>query len=81
MFRLVKSFDCQRMPEQVKRAFFRTTEAVGNDCHVSWEVQHVPCDSMVPDDEEPDRDVRMVDDWLLANGAEDLEIVLINHWW
>lgn len=36
-FKLMKVFDCDDMPPDVKKKFFKNTEK-GNDCYVDWPV-------------------------------------------
>ena len=82
----MKVFDCQwdpGMPEDVKKAFFSFYEC-GNDTYVEWIVHED--DSTYVEEENLSR--RLVDAWLIANGAEDRkegkyngETVLIKHWW
>lgn len=68
----MKVFDCQGMPSDVRRSFFNATAGTANDCLVDW---------TVGDCEDPDEDIRAVDAWLVANGAVDLEGVVVSHWW
>ena len=73
--KMMKVFDCQYMPEDVKKAFFDLTDDYKNDCYVSWFVK----DEL--DDEDNDKAL-LVTKWLLEEGAEESdEEVLINHWW
>jgi len=72
---MMKVFDCQYMPEDIKKAFFDLTDDYKNDCYVSWFVK----DEL--DDEDNDKAL-LVTKWLLEEGAEESdEEVLINHWW
>ena len=88
-YKLMKVFNCQwdpGMPDDVKDAFFSFYEC-GNDVYVTWTVQD---DDTGYDDNDP-RSVsrRLVDDWLIDNGAVGRtpespyhgETVLIKHWW
>jgi hypothetical protein len=73
--KMMKVFDCQYMPEDIKKAFFDLTDDYKNDCYVSWFVK----DEL--DDEDNDKAL-LVTKWLLEEGAEESdEEVLINHWW
>ena len=74
--KMMKVFDCQYMPEDIKKAFFDLTDDYKNDCYVSWFVR----DELL-DDEDNDKAL-LVTKWLLEEGAEESdEEVLINHWW
>lgn len=64
MFTIKKVFDCQNMPDGVKREFFDNNDS-GNDCYVSHNV------------DSSDK----VGKWLIENGAENGEDVIISHWW
>lgn len=91
IFKLMKVFDCQwgpGMPEDVKDAFFdlHRDPSVGNDVFVEWTVHEDDAD--YDDDNEWAARRRLVDSWLIANGAKDRleseyngETVLIKHWW
>lgn len=91
IFKTMKVFDCQwdpGMPEDVKRAFFdlHSDPRVGNDVFVEWTVHWD--DTGYDDDDEWASKRRLVDAWLIANGAADRaegkyngETVLIKHWW
>ncbi len=91
IYKLRKVFDCQwhpGMPDDVKDAFFAAYQdsPVGNDTFVEWTVHEDDTD--YDSDEESHVQRRLVDAWLIANGAEDRkpgeyegEIVLIKHWW
>lgn len=82
-FELLKVFDCQDMPDDVRNAFFACSCA-GNDVYVNW---GIAANILDPDDEY-DMQIKKVDDWLISNGAEGPidgrpygEEVLIKHWW
>lgn len=91
IYKTVKVFDCQwdpGMPDDVKEAFFdfHRDPFVGNDVYVDWTVHED--DTGYDDDNEWAIKRRLVDSWLLANGAEGRkegeyhgETVLIKHWW
>jgi len=82
----MKVFDCQSgMSDEVKKAFFSFYEC-GNDVYVTWTVQED--DTEYDGDDEFAVNRRLVDAWLMENGAEGRaedkyngETVLINHWW
>jgi hypothetical protein len=73
------------MPEDIQNAFFSSCEC-GNDTYVKWIVQED--DSSYDDDSETSIKRRLVDKWLIENGADPRqegkfngENVLIKHWW
>lgn len=80
-FKTMKVFDCQDMPDDVRRAFFDHYRdwGPGNDSYVNWTIKT---------DTDPSKEEIMIDTWLIANGANDApseedegETVLISHWW
>lgn len=72
---MMKVYDCQDMPEDVRNAFFASCDHDhGNDCLVTWNVFSL-------DVEEYGDNHFEVSNWLLANGADDNEDVVIKHWW
>jgi hypothetical protein len=88
MFKLCKVFDCQKMPQDVKRYLFdHYGEGKSNDCYINiWiegncnsednhecECECETCEFMSYD---------IVEQWLLDNGAtvEDNDI-LVKRWW
>lgn len=79
MYKMLKVFDCQEMPDDVRVKFFEQCQQ-SNDCYVGWwpeSATYVEDDgSIAPNDEHT-----IVDAWLLANGADPYEQVLIKHWW
>jgi hypothetical protein len=87
-YKIMKVFDSQwnpGMPDDVKAAFFSFYEC-GNDVLVYWTVQED--DSSYDSDDEFSIKRRLVDNWLIKNGAEPRqegkyngETVLIKHWW
>jgi len=92
IYKIMKVFDSQwdpGMPKDVKNAFFdlHRDMGVGNDTFVDWTVQWD--DSDYDADNEWAAKRRLVDDWLIANGAVgrtkespyEGETVLIKHWW
>lgn len=58
------TYDCQDMPDDVRRAFFNYHDA-GNDCHVSHTVEAGT----------------KVGDYLIEEGFEDGDDLIIKHWW
>lgn len=69
-FQLKKVFDCQAMPEDLRSLFFeheRKGLGRGNDVYIDWYIN--------------DSTDKLIDAWLLAQGAEPDEHVLIRHWW
>lgn len=91
IYKIRKVFDSQwdpGMPDDVKEAFFEKyrDSCVGNDSFVEWIVHEG--DTGYDSDEDWCVKRRLVDAWLIANGAEDRkpgeydgETVLIKHWW
>jgi hypothetical protein len=73
MFRMMKVFDCQKMPEDIRRAFFKVTSefSIGNDSAWEWHFEDDIYET-----------AEIVQNWLLQNGAtlED-KSVIIKHWW
>lgn len=77
IFEIMKVFDCQDMPRDLRREFFRLWDSKGNDVFVEWTLG------------DSDDDVsKRIDEWLIANGAESAkdessegETVLIKYWW
>lgn len=91
-YKVMKVFDCQwdpGMPSDVKRAFFEIANdpvTIGNDVFIEWTVHHD--DTGYDDNNDWASKRRLVDKWLIENGAEDRkdgkyngETVLIKHWW
>lgn len=68
-----KVFDCQEMPSDIREKFFSTTEGKSNDCYVNWWVDIDP-------GHYGDKHVE-ISKWLIKDGAEDGDKVLIKHWW
>ena len=64
----MKVFDCQRMPRTIQEAFFIAGQPKTNDCAVKWTTW-------------ANKEKHPVDEWLMENGAEDGEQVIILHWW
>ena len=65
--KLMKVFDCQDMPDDIRDDFFNHFEGVGNDVYIDTYVCDINEHSFMK--------------WLIDNGAEENEKVLINHWW
>lgn len=70
--KLFKVFDCTDMPDDLRHGFFALWDNLHNDSVVDWNIH----DTINPDDV-----TEKVDQWLLANGAEDFEYVLIRYRW
>ena len=64
--RIMKVFDCQDMPEKLRKEFFAYFEK-GNDTFIEWQLGEMP--------------EVAINDWLLEHGAEKDEEVLVRHWW
>lgn len=80
MYEMMKVFDCQKMPDDVRHKFFEQTEGHGNSCYVSW----WPTSAQYQEDDgtwQDNPDDTIVDGWLLANGAELDEKVIVRHSW
>lgn len=77
MFKQMKVFECQDMPEDVRKYFLEHTEQ-GNDCYVSW---YAEADEVYDDQEDPKEVWNPVSLWLKDNGALWGEQVLIEHSW
>ncbi len=78
-FKTKKVFDCQDMPEDLKRKFFELDDHNrGNDCYIDW---------WIASDMDADENTKAIDQWLIDNGADPGtkdkcgEEVLIKHWW
>jgi hypothetical protein len=76
--------DCQKMPEDVRAAFFLATSYMGlpNDSVAKWGVGDLRRDAEeFPDQYDDVASACLVDEWLIAEGAVDGESVLIARWW
>ena len=71
-FKLMKVFDCQDMPDNLKKIFMSFWDNVGNDCAKEWYMH---------DSDPPEPESDKIDTWLMENGAEFGEHVMIKHWW
>ncbi len=80
-YEMLKIFNCQDMPDDVREIFWDRTMYVSNDCYVAWNLEP----STYKDDEgvaHQNEDYTIVDDWLLMNGATTNDNkVLVSHWW
>lgn len=76
-YKLVKQFDCQDMPNDVSRCFFEETQGAGNDCLVKWYFGKED----IEDNSEFSPGRASIDNWLLENGAEPGDNIVISHWW
>jgi hypothetical protein len=73
-FTLMKVFDCQTMPQEVRDSLFKVSN-VGNDCAIEWYLDD-------NDDDDLTEEIKAVQNWLLQNGASlDDGSVMIKHWW
>ena len=80
-YEVKKVYDCQDMPDKVMRSFFDSTDC-GNDVYVDWTVGgHEEYETEEEYEENRDDDFKAVDKWLIKNGAEGDEEVIIKHWW
>lgn len=71
-YKIRKIFDCQDMPEDLRKSFFRLWD-MGNNSFTEWIVG----DSIY---EEDDPSIQ-IEKWLIENGAEEGEEVCIHYWW
>lgn len=75
-----KVFDAQEMPDDIKHCVFQWNKECGyqndNYSYFNWRVNEI---------EEYDNRTNelrsTIDTWLLENGAEDKENILISFWW
>jgi hypothetical protein len=72
MYKVLKVFDCQEMPDHLCKHFLKLWDDKCNDVAIDWRV----CDSDPPI---PEHDI--IDQWLLSNGAVIGEEVIIKYWW
>lgn len=70
--RTMKVFDCQKMPDETRKVFFDTWDTKSNDTFIEC----VPGEWI-----DSGGDSKIVGDWLVANGAEVDECVIVSHWW
>lgn len=80
-YRMMKVFDCQDMPEDLRKEFFALWDDRGNDTFVKWGI----AESIYESDDDINK---RIDDWLVENGADAApgdddsgECVLISYWW
>ena len=89
-----KVFDCQEMPENIRKIFFDRYGRSANDVFVSvWVLE-----AGKPESEDTGTEIigeymtslgryiknrgdYPVQDWLFDNGANESEEVLVRHWW
>lgn len=67
-FKMMKVFDCQKMPDEVQEVIFEEFSGTSNDVFVEWNLDDYDIDDMLTD-------------WLCKNGAEKHERVIIKYWW
>ena len=71
-FKLQKVFDCQKMPDALRKKFFAVWDTKSNDS----------CITCCPGEEvDSGGDSKEVGEWLIANGADEDEEVLVLYWW
>jgi hypothetical protein len=68
----MKVFDCQKMSKELRKEFFDYYRCYskGNDTFVKFYLG-----------DDYDEVGHRIEKWLLDNGAEDGDEVLIEHWW
>jgi hypothetical protein len=83
-----KVFDCQEMPEGVKKAFFdwyKKGDPIGNSVFVRWHTEMWTEEAEAAGSWgmslENAKLFHKVNNWLLKNGMNPKEDVLIQHWW
>ena len=80
--KIMKVFNCQDMPEEIKRIFFELNLGTGNDCYVQWNPElHMEAEDEFGIEDEIVKKYKIVQKWLIDNGSAEDEEVLINHWW
>ena len=92
--KMMKVFDCQDMPEEVKKIFFELApDTAHNDVYVDWWVHDERFFYEEGQKEDPEyceyvRRKQLLENWLIENGAKpgksgehEGEHVLIKHWW
>lgn len=74
-YKLYKVFDCQDMPDDIKQLVFDVGDerCLGNDSSIEWYFEE--------DCKDLGSGYKEIQDWLLNNGAELGDRVLIKHWW
>lgn len=80
----MKQFDCQDMPEKIKRSFFDATqdEGAGNDTWVEFDIRaNKKWYEDEGNDPEDYEDKIAVSQWLKKKGCREGSTVLIKHWW
>jgi len=82
-YKKLKVFDCQDMPEDVRKIFFNIAKSE-NDSYINWYTEETHYDW----DGAGIKGHEIIDKWLIENGADPRvkparfgEKVLINHWW
>lgn len=73
VYSTAKVFDWLKMPKDVKDIFkaYADNYDYRNDSYVVWDIN----------EEHDDESFALVDKWLLDNGAEEGDFVLILYWW
>jgi hypothetical protein len=86
-FKMMKVFDCQDMPEDLRHNFFKFFDdgQAGNSCYVDWYIQSERYEDPLGD---WDKRKIAIDSWLIENGAKPAksdnhegEHVLVRYWW
>ena len=99
IFKIMKVFDCQDMPDDVRKRFFCYAGDwnTSNDSFVEWNTSDHYC-AILSDEVTHGivthkgrlssgtmvsivKGYNIVNDWLLDNGADFQETILIKHWW
>lgn len=71
MFNLIKVFDCQEMPNDIKKLFFESiNSSYTNNCYIHWYVKYLEEDNFT-----------LIDQWFIEHGASEGEKIIIKHWW
>jgi hypothetical protein len=68
----MKVFDCQKMPDGLRKKFFGFWDHKGNDTFIEC----IPGEWI-----DSGGDYKDVGGWLIANGADEDETILVSHWW
>ncbi len=77
-FKLIKSFDMQSLPKDIKQDMADYCSGYSNGYHVSF---HIDEPDFIKNPNEYGPYVKKINNWLLANGAESGEKIYIHYWW
>lgn len=84
-YKLQKVFDCQHMPQDLREKFFDLFDwCIGNDTYVEQTIHGSKRKYTLPDGTEVDDSggpEDCLDQWLIENGGNSGEEVLIKRWW